>query len=234
MTIPTDRLWPADRPAVLVTSGAYNPVHRNHLLYLDAARAFLEQPANPDAIRGPEDAGPSAPLQVVGGYISALSDRMVARRRGGAIPRRHRTTMLRLATASSDWVMVIGASLRGARLFRSIAEQAAETVGRPVTVIAVCGTDGYASSDGFLPRDIPLACVRRPGDDGAWKTLWETASPRRRLYLIEDNHQPQPRSATQIRRWLQQADADALTQLRAHLHPDVLHLLLQHPEWYAS
>lgn len=230
MTIPTDKLWQAERPAVLVTSGAYNPVHRNHLLYLDAARAFLERPAPAGAVRGPDGAGPGAPLRVVGGYISPLSDRMVARRRGAAIPRAHRATMLRLATAESDWMMVIGAKLSGVRLFRAIAEQAAAALGQPVAVIAVCGTDGYAASDGFLPRDIPLACVRRPGDDGAWKALWKQAAPQRRLYLIEDNHQPQTRSATQIRTWLQQGD---LPQLEESLHPAVLRYLLKHPELYA-
>ena len=81
-SIPTHRLRGGElrRPAVLVTSGAYNPVHANHLLYLDAARAFLEQPAPAGAVRGPERVDTSA-LEVVGGYICALPDRMVARRR---------------------------------------------------------------------------------------------------------------------------------------------------------
>lgn len=223
MTLPTDRLSQAEHPAVLVTSGAYNPVHNNHLLYLEAARAFFSKPPPPGAMRGGDDDGDR--LQIVGGYLSALPDRMVARRRGSAIPRAHRTAMLQLATADSDWIMVAGASLSGVRLFRAAARQAAEALGKPVVAVAVCGTDGYAASDSFLPAGIPLACVRRPGADREWKTLWEKAAPKRRLYLIEDNHQPQPRSATRIRALLRSGDH---AQLREHLHPDVLQYLLDH------
>ena len=227
MTVPTDKLLQAERPVVLVTSGAYNPVHRNHLLCLDAARAFLEQAAPPGAVRGPAVSGPCPPMAVVGGYISPLSDRMVARRRGSAIPRSHRAAMLRLATAESDWTMVVSARLSGVRLFRAVAEQASAALGRPVTVIAVCGTDGYRASDDFLPPDIPLACVRRPGEELAWKALWRAASPQRRLYLIEDSGQPHARSASQIRAWLQQG---ATERLQESLHPAVLRYLLKHPE----
>ena len=237
--LPTDRLRHAAHPAVLVTSGAFSPVHRNHLLLLEAARAFLEAPSPPPhATRGPPDAGLRVPLQVVGGYISALPDRMVARRRGGhAIPRAHRTAMLQLAVADVPGLMVVDAELHGVALFQAVAQQTAAALGTPVTVVAVCGEDGYRASDGFLPPHIPLACVRRTGHDDAWKRLWKSAAPeRRRLYLIADNHQPVARSATQIRGLLQRAlvDGAAHDRLRDHLHPDVLRYLLERPELYAS
>lgn len=235
MSVPTGKLRAAPRPVVLVTSGAYSPVHRNHLLYMEAARAFLEAPI-PAAVRGPAASGPGAPVEVVGGYVSPLPDRMVARRRGGAIPRPHRVAMLQLATSASPWLMVVDADLHGTALFRAAAVAAVEALGRPVTVVAVCGADGYRASDRFLPTRIPLACVRRTGEDAEWKRLWKQTASARRVYLVEDNHQPQRRSATQIRAWLHRAEHDeqARAQLRLHLHPDVLRYLLDHPETYAS
>lgn len=231
--LPVDRLAhpPEDataRPIVLVTSGAFNPVHHNHLLYLEAARAFLDATTRPaDAVRGPDAATEHLAGRVVGGYLSALPDRIVAGKRGSAIPRTHRTAMLRLATADSPWLMV-ATGVHGAALFEAIERAAEAALGRPVTVVAVCGADGYRASERLLPTRFPLACVRRTGEDDEWKRLWTKADPQRRLYLVEENLQPEARSATLVRALLARASSDPATtaQLREHLHADVLAYLL--------
>ena len=227
-----------ERPAVLVTSGAYNPVHANHLLYLEAARAFVQRPAPAGAVRGPvrRPGHPESalPLQVVGAYVSALPDRMVARQRDWAIARPHRTAMLQLAAASTPWLTIVDEDLHGVALFRELGERVAATLGQPVCVVAVCGADGYRASDRFLPAHIPLACVRRTGEDEQWRALWDEPATGRTSYLIEDNLQPRARSSTQIRNWLRQADDErARAELEANLHPDVLRYLLDHPELHA-
>jgi chitin deacetylase len=235
IVIPVDRLarlteGAPERPVVLVTSGAFNPVHRNHLLYLEAARAFLDAATRPaGAVRGPDAATERVSERVVGGYLSALPDRVVAGKRGSAIPHARRTAMLRLATAHSPWLMV-AAGVHGAALFEAIERDAEAALGRPVTVVAVCGADGYRASERFLPTRFPLVCVRRTGEDDEWKRLWTRADPERRLYLVEENLQPEVRSATQVRELLSRAGSDpgAAAQLREHLHPDVSAYLLEH------
>jgi len=140
--------------------------------------------------------------------------------------------MLQGVAKDSAWLMVVTAKLHGVKRFRVIEEQASQTLGRPVTVVAVCGADGYRASDRFLPPNIPLACVRRTGEDKEWSRLLRKAGSARRLYLVEDNHQPLARSATQVRTWLHQAgdDPEALALLQRHLHPEVLQYLLKHSE----
>jgi chitin deacetylase len=235
-TIPIDRLEHSlgandKRPTVLVTSGAFNPVHNNHLLYLEAARAFLAR-ANPPtgAVRGPESAH-ALPMNVVGGYLSALPDKAVAKKRGGSIARVHRTEMLRRATADSSWLMVVGDELNGVELFESVERAVEKALGQPVNVVAVCGADGYRASEQFLPTRFPLACVRRTGEEDEWQRLWAEAAPARQLFLIEDNLQPQVRSATHVRELLLRAADDtssgATAELREHLHADVLAYLLE-------
>lgn len=236
--VPTDRLARPDegqpaRPVVLVTSGAFNPVHHNHMLYLEAARAFLEGATRPaGAVRGPDADDERAPALVAGGYLSALPDHLVARGRGEAIERAHRTAMLALATAGSGWLMVAGGEEHGVALFEAVERAAQDALGRPVTVMGVCGADGYRSSERFLPTRFPLVCVRRTGEDAAWRQVWAKAAPQRRLYLVENNLQPEARSATQVRELLRladaDADADAEARLREHLHPDVLAYLRTH------
>lgn len=214
-TLPLDRLRRSEgRAALLVTSGAYNPVHHNHLLCLAAARACLEV----------------AGLDIVGGYLSALPDRMVARGRERVFSRAQRSAMLRLATADSSWLMVVEAPLHGLALFETVAREAARALGHALDVIAVCGADGFAASDRFLPPHIPIACVRRSGSDDAWQQLCEQPTSTRRVYLVADNLQPRAQSATEIRGWLQRKhEPAALEQLRAQLHPDVLDYLLACP-----
>jgi nicotinic acid mononucleotide adenylyltransferase len=226
-SLPLDRLRPGGaRAAVLVTSGAYNPVHHNHLLYLEAARACVQQPAQPGLVCG--GPGPALPLDVVGGYLSALPDRMVARGRARVFSRAQRSAMLQLACADSPWLMVVEAELHGLALFEAVARTAERALGHPISVIAVCGADGFAASDRFLPPHIPIACVRRSGADDEWQRLCELTTTTRRVYLVADNLQPQPCSATAIRGWLERAhDPAVLEQLRAHLHPDVLDYLLR-------
>ena len=99
LTTPFDKLLsalegldPEQRVTVLLTTGAFSPVHAGHLALMSRAKDFLQAQGH----------------LVVGGYLSPSHDDYVSTKQGGAahMPIAHRLALCQEALADSDWLMV--------------------------------------------------------------------------------------------------------------------------------
>ncbi|MFT5680225.1 MAG: nicotinic acid mononucleotide adenylyltransferase [Myxococcota bacterium] len=88
----TERLAAApSRPAVLVCTGSFCPVHTGHLAMMEAAREAAER----------------AGFSVVGGYLSPGHDEYITLKLGAeALSASHRLALCGAAVSDSDWLMV--------------------------------------------------------------------------------------------------------------------------------
>jgi len=146
-----------DRPAVvLLTTGAFNPVHSGHVQLMESARAELEA-------RG---------YFVAGGYLSPSHDSYVSTKLGEqALSAVLRLDLCQAVTASSGWLMASGWEALGvdrainftdvivwteAYLARHLGE-----AGR-LEVVYVFGSDNVRFTRTFVARGM-CVCVVRPG-----------------------------------------------------------------------
>jgi len=119
---------------ILLSTGAYSPVHRMHLEILMAAKEYLEKECK---------------LIVLAGFLSPSNDSYVKGKLGDQwIPSHHRLAMLKLAVADYDWIDICDWELkyRGwgspTKLIQHIAKFAEENIaGIQIRPIYVCGAD---------------------------------------------------------------------------------------------
>jgi nicotinate (nicotinamide) nucleotide adenylyltransferase len=191
---PLDKLRPPApgwRPVLLVFNGTFCPVHNNHLRMLEVARAWAEQRLG---------------WSVVGGYLTVSHDSSCARKLGSEFcPAEHRLEMCRLATASSDWIMVDpfqasqpinpGAHATLTRLEALVTE----ALGVPVTAIPVCGGDLLPRLAREFGRGVMCVLNRSPAFDlDSFLTSSAVGPHRNKIVLVEDLTVP-PLSSTQVR-----------------------------------
>lgn len=93
---------PLKQPIVLLMSGAFNPIHKQHIGTLEIAKKEIE--------------AKDSTIKVVAGYLSPSSDLYVNKKlKDEAISAEHRIKMIKLAVQESDWIDVdeweIGASI---------------------------------------------------------------------------------------------------------------------------
>jgi len=141
---------PDARLVVLLSTGAFCPVHRAHLEMMELARAALEA-------RG---------ARVLGGYLSPSHDAYVAIKCGaGALGARHRLRLCELAVRGSEWLMADGwealendQELNFTDVIRHLEDLLAAHVPchRPIEVVYVFGGDNARFARAFLERG---ACV---------------------------------------------------------------------------
>jgi nicotinic acid mononucleotide adenylyltransferase len=80
-----------DRPAVILSTGAFCPIHAGHLAAMEEARAAAER----------------AGYDIVGGYLSPGHDEYIRKKCGpAAIPAQERLLLCAAAAASSTWLSV--------------------------------------------------------------------------------------------------------------------------------
>ena len=89
-----NRLGRGGRCAVLLMTGAFSPIHKGHVLCMEAAKEELER----------------RHIRVVGGYISPSHDAYVETKDGGRtrLDARKRLALCRMAVKDSRWLMVDG------------------------------------------------------------------------------------------------------------------------------
>ena len=161
--VPQDSLSsPASTPTgelvVLLTTGAFCPIHRGHLAMMEAARAALE--ARGDV--------------VLAGYISPSHDGYVLPKcRGDAPPAAHRLALCDEAVKASDWLLVDPwealACPRPVN-FTDVCERLAAYLAahvptaRPIRVVYVFGSDNAGFALAFAARGRAV-CVTRRGDE---------------------------------------------------------------------
>ncbi|MEZ4384885.1 MAG: hypothetical protein R3A79_26375, partial [Nannocystaceae bacterium] len=157
---------PPRRPAVLVTTGAFCPIHRGHLEMMELARAALEA-------RG---------AAVLGGYISVSHDAYVLKKCGAEAPvAGERLAMCEAAVAASDWLMVDpweALSCPRAVNFTDVVRRlegylnAHLRTAPPIEVVYVFGSDNAEFALAFAARG-RCVCVPRPGEAAALERMRE-------------------------------------------------------------
>lgn len=157
---------PLPELCVLVTTGAFCPVHRGHVAMMEAARAAVEA-------RG---------AVVLGGYLSVSHDGYVLPKcRGDAPPASHRLRMCEEAVKGSEWLMVdpweaiacprpVNFSDVCERLSAYLAAHV--PTARPIRVVYVFGADNAGFALAFAARG-RCVCVGRAGEEARVRALAE-------------------------------------------------------------
>lgn len=142
--------------AVLVTTGAFCPIHAGHIQMMETAKRELE----------------TRETFVLGGYFAPDHDQYVSSKlRHGAVSAAHRLDLCERAVASSDWLMVdrwaamyspraVGFTMILHRISRMLAYQVRPQ--RRIRVVYVFGGDNAMFAYSFLHRGSCI-CVVRPG-----------------------------------------------------------------------
>lgn len=153
------RVLPGRRPLVLVTTGAFNPVHLQHIRMFYLAREYL---AN------------NTTYQVVGGLISPAHDSAIrsAQRRfpAHAIPAKHRIAMIETAVAGSSWLGVgrWEATRRSSMDYPSVLKNMQSLlyeafVEATPLVMYLCGADHLIKCGPQTLKNFGCICCSRPG-----------------------------------------------------------------------
>ena len=201
MSVPLDKIWRRlaarergdDRPAVvLVTTGAFSPVHSGHIQMMASARAELEA-------RG---------YFVAGGYLSPSHDAYVASKLGeqalGAVTR---LDLCQAVTADSDWLMASGWEALGvdrAINFTDVLVWTAAYLARhlatesPIEVVYVFGSDNARFVRTFVARGL-CVCTSRPGCVDAARAYAEDPHVRDNPRILFARQSSVPASSSQIR-----------------------------------
>lgn len=146
-----------DQPlAVLLTTGAFCPVHPGHLAMMESARETLE----------------ALGVAVLGGYLSPSHDEYVLSKCGPEVPgAAHRVHLSRQAVADSCWLMVDeweALHTSAALNFTEVIERLSAYLnrhllgGRPIRVYYVFGSDNARFCLTFVERG-QAVCVERAG-----------------------------------------------------------------------
>jgi NAD+ synthetase len=151
------RKAPHDKPyAVLLTTGAFCPVHQGHIQMMEAAKREIE----------------ASGMFVLGGYISPSHDRYVRSKcKSASINAEERIKICEQAVLNNDWIMVdsweslhCDCSIN----FTDVILRLERYLGihlktmRPVQVVYVYGSDNAGFSLAFVGRGRAV-CVARPG-----------------------------------------------------------------------
>lgn len=180
----TDRLKRAEARSgerqplvVLVSTGAFCPVHSGHLEMLELARGELER-------RG---------AIVLGGYLSPSHDAYVSIKCGArSLRARHRVRLCEEAVRSSDWLMADGwealendQELNFTDVVLHLEEYLAAHVPchRPIRVVYVFGSDNARFARAFLERGA-CVCINRPGYEQAFEEVRAEALVARNPHLV--------------------------------------------------
>jgi len=199
ITTPTHKLTRADKPVVLLCTGAYSPPHHGHMAMMEQAREAL-------TARG---------HFVAGGYLAPDHDAYVSTKRSGAenLPAPHRLQLCQLMVADSEWLMIDP----WAALWTRTAINYTDIIARlriylrchwhPQTEIAyVCGSDNSGFGRAFrqqglcviIPRDIQKAAPVTAADIGDDPLMREAIVEGRVIFAA--SHEPTKRiSSTSVR-----------------------------------
>lgn len=144
------------RPVILVSTGAFSPIHQGHIAMMDAARTLLENDGR----------------FVAGGYLSPSHDLYVRQKTGIIHPMdvSHRIRLLDAAVADSDWLMADPWEAR----FNTVAITYSDVLLRlekylsrlfpetPFDLVYVFGSDNAGFVRGFVGKG-SCVCILRPG-----------------------------------------------------------------------
>jgi len=186
---------PDKEPVVLVSTGAYAPVHKMHFVLFDVAKSWLETHYD---------------FVVVGGFMSPSHDDYVAKKmRKNGVPHiraADRLKMCKLAVRDSSWVDLSRweASLNYFADFPEVAVHhhryiTAAFRARTVKVMYLCGADHARNCDLYHGLGVvPVVAVARPGSS------CKAGTDPTKFILVET--ETEDVSSTQVRKCLQKGE----------------------------
>lgn len=205
------------RPAVLVCTGSFSPVHAGHLAMMEAARGAAE----------------AAGFSVVGGYLSPGHDEYITLKLGAAaLSASRRLVLCGAAVSDSDWLMVDPWEA----LHRAVAVNFTDVIARltaylhhhvrpDLTVFYVCGSDNARFALSFATHGRCIV-VGRPGSAqplARYRHHPLLADPDRFLWT-DANHDS---SSTAVRRGDHSVLPDAVARELTRERPTALTLRLE-------
>lgn len=193
-------------PVVLVSWGAFNPIHLNHIRMFQCARSMLETQTS---------------FGVVGGFICPAHDKFVRSKCRSnveqAIPARHRARMCEAMVHSSSWIDVDRWEVTrdtGFLDYPCVLEHvrdflAGSLSNQHIHVMYVSGIDDLVKCAEETLITFGCVCVSRFDQRNAIKTAMRIAKRYpNRVFIAEDDeivhHQLATLSATQVRRRIMQ------------------------------
>lgn len=168
-----------ERPAVLLSTGGFHPVHAGHLQMMASARVAAER----------------AGFDVVGGYLSPGHDSYLRMKCGPAtIPAQQRLKEAAAATAESDWLSVDPWEAMHCRVAVNYTDVTARLEGylrrhvdHRLEVIYVCGADNARFAYAFTERGRCIV-VGRPGAEPELQKWHTRLAEHSRIIWVEGCH----------------------------------------------
>ena len=195
----------SSKNAILLSTGAYSPIHKTHTLVLDLAQATLE----------------SQGWNVLGGYISPSHDMYVGpksrKKKTPFVNATHRVNMIEIAVQNTPWqVGKWEARCDGFRDFPVVAQELSKHISTTVrssniTIFYVCGSDHYrnctSSLSRFHEKNIGVIVIARDGESIANKS-----NATKLLYWCANTSTLSTASSTAVRQALQKGDLKTLNE----------------------
>lgn len=180
-------------PVVILSTGAYSPIHPGHLAVLEGAREQLEQ----------------AGRCVIAGYLSASHDNYVQRKGIGHRTAEERLLLAEVACAGSDWIMsdpwearYVGTSINFTEVVEHLQTYLHHHLGREVEVWYAFGSDNAGFAYTFAQKGHCICVVRSqessPLDEVLQDHAVERAQREGRMLVVPATDHAEA-SSTQIR-----------------------------------
>jgi nicotinic acid mononucleotide adenylyltransferase len=183
---------------VLVSTGAFSPVHAGHLEMMDRAKIALEGHGH----------------VVLGGYLAPDHDSYISLKCGPDFtPASQRLDLCERAVRNSDWLMVerwAALHVPAAVNFTTVIERLEKHLAyylhthRPIHVAFVCGSDNARFAKAFTGRGSCI-CVLRPGFETEFKRVAEDPLVRQNPRIVFTRNATSPWASSNVRRGNTQA-----------------------------
>jgi NAD+ synthetase len=177
---------------VLVSTGAFCPVHAGHLQLMERAKSALEERGH----------------VVLGGYLAPDHDAYVSRKCGAEFtPAPLRLDLCERAVRDSDWLMVerwAALHVPTAVNFTAVTERLQEYLAyyvrthRPIHVALVFGSDNARFAKAFAGRG-SCVCVLRPGYEADFQRVAEDLVVRQNPRIVFTRNATSPWASSNVR-----------------------------------
>jgi NAD+ synthetase len=178
---------------VLVSTGAFSPVHAGHLEMMERAKIALEERGH----------------AILGGYLAPDHDSYISRKCGADFtPAAQRLDLCERAVRNSDWLMVerwaalhVPAAVNFTAVIQRLEKHLAYYVRthRPIHIAFVCGSDNARFAKAFAGRG-SCVCVLRPGYEAEFKRIAEDPVVQQNPRIVFTPNVTSPWTSSNVRR----------------------------------
>jgi len=170
--------WP--KPAIVVTTGSFSPVHDGHIDMLEAGRRAVE----------------AAGYTCVGGFLSPDHDDYISEKLGKqALPIHKRVKLIQEAVQNISWInvdpwagMFHVTSVNFTDIVHRLKLYVKKYIGKDIPIFYVCGSDNARFAKAFV-KNGHAVIVNRPGyDDSTNEALIECEAMRIKLGVMDSSN----------------------------------------------